>query len=293
MPREAVELSLNEQTFILQALREGERLDGRGFDSYRALELSFGDEHGFADVKLGQTRVAARISAQVVAPFPDRPFEGIFQVNTELSPMASPAYEAGRPTLNESLISRILEKTVRRSSSVDTESLCLVAGSKCFAVRADIHVLAFDGNLLDAACIALIAALQHFRRPDVTVDGDDVKVWNIKEKEPVKLSLFHHPLCVSFSYYDGGDIILLDATASEEKVREGEVVISMNKYGEICQVAKYGGVTVDAVTLLGRTTVALEKVKYFDSLIQEELANDERKRNVGDLIAELSAVNDR
>ena len=195
--------------------------------------------------------------------------------------------------MNESLISRILEKTVRRSSAVDTESLCLVAGSKCFLIRADIHVLAFDGNILDAACVALIAALQHFRRPDVTVDGDNVTVWNIRDKEPVKLSLFHHPLCVSFSYYDGGDILLVDASASEEKVREGEVLVSMNKFGEVCQVAKYGGVTIDAVKLLGWTRIALEKVNYMDSVIQVKLAEDEKTRNVGDLIAELSALNDR
>lgn len=191
------------------------------------------------------------------------------------------------------MISRILEKTVRRSSAVDTESLCLIAGSKCFSIRADIHVLTYDGNLLDAACVALIAALQHFRRPDVTVEGDNVTVWNIREKEPVKLSLFHHPLCVSFSYFDGGNIVLVDATGAEERVREGEVVVSMNKFGEICQAAKYGGITVDAVTLLGWTRMAHEKVKYMDSVIQEKLLDDEKKRNVGDLIAELSAMNDR
>ena len=64
MPREAVELSLNEQNFILQALREGERLDGRRLDAYRSLELSFGEEYGLADVRLGKTRYATVTSAE-------------------------------------------------------------------------------------------------------------------------------------------------------------------------------------------------------------------------------------
>ena len=55
MPREA-ELSLNERAFILQALKEGIRVDGRAFGAYRDLELSFGEEYGVVDVTLGKTR---------------------------------------------------------------------------------------------------------------------------------------------------------------------------------------------------------------------------------------------
>jgi hypothetical protein len=55
MPQEA-KLSLNEKSFILTALREGIRLDGRPLDAYRDVELSFGQEYGAVDVKLGKTR---------------------------------------------------------------------------------------------------------------------------------------------------------------------------------------------------------------------------------------------
>jgi hypothetical protein len=55
MPREA-EISVNERAFIQQALQEGLRLDGRAFDTFRPLQLTFGDEYGVADVQLGKTR---------------------------------------------------------------------------------------------------------------------------------------------------------------------------------------------------------------------------------------------
>ena len=55
MPRE-VETSTNEREFILQALQEDIRLDGRPLDAYRQLDISFGDEYGVADVRLGKTR---------------------------------------------------------------------------------------------------------------------------------------------------------------------------------------------------------------------------------------------
>ena len=55
MPREA-EPSINERAFLLQALQENTRLDGRAFDAYRNLDISFGDDYGIADVRLGKTR---------------------------------------------------------------------------------------------------------------------------------------------------------------------------------------------------------------------------------------------
>jgi hypothetical protein len=57
MPREA-EISINEREFISQALQEQIRIDGRAFDAFRPLELTFGDEYGVADVQLGKTRCA-------------------------------------------------------------------------------------------------------------------------------------------------------------------------------------------------------------------------------------------
>lgn len=238
-------------------------------------------------------RVTTKIATDVTVPFSDRKFEGIFSIATELSPMASPAFETGRPTITETMLSRILEKTIRRSAALDTESLCLVAGQKCFAIRADVHVLAHDGNLLDAACIAVVAALLHFRRPDVSVEGEKVTVWDVREREPVKLSILHRPFCVSFSYFDGGQIVLVDATAQEEKVRDGEYFVSVNRFGECCQMAKLGGATVDAVSLLQWIKTATEKVRQIDGFVQEKLKEDERKRDVGGLIAELSAENAR
>ena len=95
MPRE-IEPSSNEREFLLAALQENIRLDNRAFDQYRPISLTFGDEYGHADVRIGKTRVLVRISCTVTAPYPERKFDGIFNISTELSPMASPAFEVGR-----------------------------------------------------------------------------------------------------------------------------------------------------------------------------------------------------
>ncbi|KAL9630154.1 MAG: hypothetical protein Q9164_006560, partial [Protoblastenia rupestris] len=95
MPREA-EPSINEREFVLEALQQGIRLDGRALDTYQDVNITFGDDYGVADVCLGKTRVLTKISATVTAPYPDRKFDGIFTITTELSALASPAFEAGR-----------------------------------------------------------------------------------------------------------------------------------------------------------------------------------------------------
>lgn len=84
----------------------------------------------------------------------------------------------------EVLISRIVEKALRRSRAIDTEGLCIVSGEKVWQIRVDLLFLDYNGNLVDCACIAAITALLHFRRPDVTVSGEDVTI--------VGLLLYNH-----------------------------------------------------------------------------------------------------
>jgi exosome complex component RRP45 len=84
MPREA-EPSNVERNFILEALRQNIRVDGRAFDQFRPVDLTFGDDYGIATV-----------SAEVTKPLEDRKFDGIFTITAELSPLASPAFEVGR-----------------------------------------------------------------------------------------------------------------------------------------------------------------------------------------------------
>lgn len=235
--------------------------------------------------RTNNNRVNVQISAEVTKPSEERKFDGIFTITTELSPIASPAFEIGRPTEQEVILSRILEKAIRRSRAIDTESLCIVAGQKCWSVRADVHVLSYDGGLIDACCIATMAALYHFRRPEVSVDGENVTIHTMEERVPVPLSILHSPICVTFSVIGDGDVVLLDATAQEEQVREAEIVITANDY-EVCQIAKHGGSPVDPMTVMRCFRVAVEKARAINKLIKARLAEDAATRNVQGMSAE-------
>ncbi|KAI4142654.1 MAG: hypothetical protein L6R39_004855, partial [Caloplaca ligustica] len=183
--------------------------------------------------------------------------------------------------------------SLRRSSALSTESLCLLAGQKCWSLTATCHILSHDGNLLDACNIAVLAALQHYRIPDVTVKGEEVIVHSVEERNPVPLALLHHPLCVTMALFEGGEKVVVDATLAEQQCCEEEVVVTANRFGEVVQVKKLGGVASDALVLLRCVDVAVTKAKELNGVIKRALEKDERERDVGGLMKELQAENER
>lgn len=54
--------------------------------------------------------------------------------------------------------------------------LTLLLLEQVWSIRVDVHFLDDEGNMLDCASMAAITALRHFRRPDVTVVGEDVTI---------------------------------------------------------------------------------------------------------------------
>lgn len=70
--------------------------------------------------------------------------------------------------------------------------------------RVDINVLNHEGNILDAASIAALAALSHFRRPDVTFDGEDFTIHTYAQKDPIPTVIHHYPVCITYAVFENG-----------------------------------------------------------------------------------------
>ncbi|XP_062519156.1 exosome complex component RRP45-like [Corticium candelabrum] len=267
-----------EREFILRAIREGQRLDGRKTYDYRDIKVQFGVERGHVEVHLGSTRVLAQVSCQTAKPQPNRPSEGQLFVNVELSPMASPSFEPGRLSEQTVEINRLLERVLRESRAVDTESLCIVAGKLVWTIRVDIHALDDCGDLIGCASIAAIIALVHFRRPDVSVSGEDVTIHSPDERNPVPLSVHHKPICVLFAFFDNGAYLLCDPGYKEEAVMDGHVVVAMNKHRELCCMQLGGGVALLPDQILRCTSIASVKVREIMDVMEAALLRDERVR---------------
>ncbi|KAM4808236.1 exosome complex component RRP45 [Rhinophrynus dorsalis] len=274
-------LSNCERAFLLQAITEKKRLDGRQTYDYRNIKITFGTDYGCCIVELGKTRVLCQVSCELVAPKMNRPTEGILFFNIELSSMASPSFETGRQSEMSVKLNRLLERCLRNSKCIDTESLCVATGEKVWQIRVDLHLLNHEGNIIDAASIAAIAALCHFKRPDVSVQGEEVTVYTPEERDPVPLSIHHMPICVSFAFFQQGTYLLVDPSEREERVMDGFLVIAMNKHREICTIQSSGGIMLLKDQVLRCSKVAGVKVAEITELIQKALENDKKARKEG------------
>ncbi|XP_052498014.1 exosome complex component RRP45 isoform X1 [Budorcas taxicolor] len=274
-------LSNCERRFLLRAIEEKKRLDGRQTYDYRNIKISFGTDYGCCIVELGKTRVLGQVSCELVSPKLNRATEGILFFNLELSQMAAPAFEPGRQSDLLVKLNRLLERCLRNSKCIDTESLCVVAGEKVWQIRVDLHLLNHDGNIIDAASIAAIVALCHFRRPDVSVQGDAVTLYTLEERDPVPLSIHHMPICVSFAFFQQGTYLLVDPSEREERVMDGLLVIAMNKHREICTIQSSGGIMLLKDQVLRCSKIAGVKVVEITELIQKALENDQKVRKEG------------
>lgn len=237
-------LTVNEKKFIETALLSELRVDGRGPFDYRKLNIKFGKDDGSAEIQLGETRVMSFVSAQLVQPYKDRPNEGTLSIFTEFSPMADPSFEPGRPGESAVELGRIIDRGLRESRAIDTESLCILSAKLVWAIRIDIHILDNAGNLVDAANIAALASLKTFRRPECSLGGEDgqqVVVHPPEVREPLPLIIHHLPVAVTFGFFSNENLVVLDPTYHEEAVMTGRMTATLNANGDVCAIQKPGG----------------------------------------------------
>ncbi|TYI89429.1 hypothetical protein E1A91_D03G056200v1 [Gossypium mustelinum] len=236
-------LTLNEKNFIKTALLSEIRIDGRKPFEFRNISINFGREDGSAEVQLGQTRVMGIVTAKFVQPYRDRPNEGTLAIYPEFSPMADPSFEAGRSGESAVELGRIIDRGLRESRAVDTESLCIVAGKLVWAIRIDILILDNGGNLVDAANIAALAALMTFRRPECSLGGEDgleVIIHPPEMRDPLPLIVHHLPIAITFGFFIDENVVVIDPILNEEAVMAGRMIATVNANGDICAIQKAG-----------------------------------------------------
>lgn len=279
-----------EKTFVTRVIGERKRLDGRKLDEHRKVRLNFGTGYGSVQVSLGETRCLAKITCEVGAPKNARPHEGQMFINVEFGPMAAAHYEPGKQPEMAVLISRILERAFSDSRCVDLESLCIVSEEKAWHLRIDVAILNDDGNVCDCASYAVLAALHHFRRPDVTTTGDSIVVHTDRERDPIPLVLHHFPVCVSFAIFESGEFSIADPTALEERVAQSSLVFGLNSYQELCGL-HLGGIFLTSADLMIRTASrAAKQAKYMVDVIRRAVEADTVAREAGQKISFMQSI---
>jgi exosome complex component RRP42 len=245
-------------------LINGKRIDRRKFEEYRNIEIKQGiinNAEGSAMVKIGNTKIISGVKLSIGTPFPDTPDEGTLAVNAEFTPLASPDFEAGPPGEDATELARVVDRGIRESESIDLKKLCLTSGEKVWCLNVDIHIINHDGNLVDCASLASIAALL------------DTKIPKLKDDQIVRgeygsdsgLKILHKPIEVTVCKVENK--FVLDPTFEEESVMEAKLTICVREDEKICALQKQGSKELGFDEIKKMVEIAMEKSKELRSLL--------------------------
>lgn len=255
--------------YVKKIFESNSRLDGRGFLDFRPVKIETGvikTAEGSARIQIGQTVVIAGVKMDVKEPYPDTPNEGNLMVDAEFVPIASPTFEPGPPGEGVIEVARVVDRGIRESKSIDMEKLCMKEGEKVWAVSIDIHVLNHDGNLIDAASLAAIAALHDTKLPKYDEEtGRIVKDGPAVVSSGKKLPMKDKPIEVTI--FKIGNKLFVDPTVEEDESVEARVTMGTNEKGNLCAMQKGGNGFFTRDELLQAADIAVEKGKELRKLL--------------------------
>jgi exosome complex component RRP42 len=214
---------------IIEYLKQGKRFDGRKPEEFRGIEIKTGISNkaeGSASVKIGKTEVYAGVKMDVMEPYSDGPADGTLTVGFELSPIASPDFETGPPTIDAIEIGRIVDRGIRESGFIEFDKLCIKEGEKVWGIYLDIYAVNGSGNLLDAASLAALAALADARIP--VYNEEEEKINREQELTDKKLPLNKDAMALNLTFHKIGDKIILDPTTEEEQISDYRISIAVS-----------------------------------------------------------------
>uniref|UniRef100_A0A7S2PLQ7 Exosome complex component RRP45 n=1 Tax=Leptocylindrus danicus TaxID=163516 RepID=A0A7S2PLQ7_9STRA len=289
-------LCTNERNFIRTCATNGNdilRLDGRQAGEIRKLRLTFSRSHARSEctVELGPTKCLCSIVGDLVPPNPDRTNNGLLNFQVDLSPMASLSYDAGIGSMDSdqrllaTKIGRVMERAVREGNALDTEALCVQSGKWVWRLNVDVTVLDDSGNVLDGSLLAAVAALRHFRLPEVAHVDETPIVLHSDDKEPTPLPLHHTPACISFGLfgdktgaYDSSKVAaVLDPSDREELVMDGSITFAFNRHKELCALDFNGGCELRTSQLLACARLAETKSVELCNMLEDALKSADEK----------------
>ncbi|HYR04335.1 MAG TPA: exosome complex protein Rrp42 [Nitrososphaerales archaeon] len=258
MPQKSFVVETIKRNQIVEALSKGKRLDGRGLNELRKLEIKthvIEKANGSAMVTLGNTQVLAGVKVDKGTPFPDTPDKGLLIVGAEVLPMAAAYLEAGPPDESAIELARVVDRGVRESEMIDVASLVIKEGKWVYSVFVDVNILNADGNLFDATSYAVVSALLTAKMPKFVLEGDVVK--DTGERVPLPVSKI--PISVTIASING--ILVLDPTEEEEAVMDARITLDTEDGGNLCagQKGEPGYLTPEQILTAAEWSIARGK----------------------------------
>ncbi len=253
-------MDVNSET-IARLASTGQRLDGRNVQEYRqpiVIETNISwTAEGSAKVQIGKTVILAGVKLAIEKPYNDTPDEGGIMVNAELLPLSSPEYEPGPPGIKAVELARVIDRGIREAKAIDMKKLCITPGEKAWFMMIDIITINDDGNLFDAAGLAVLAALKSAHFPVVDPETGAI---DYKHKTEETLPIIKEPVPVTI--YKIGTSLLIDPTREEEDAYDARLTVASDDKGILSALQKGGDAPLTMEEISAMIDLALEKAKF-------------------------------
>ncbi|RKP20644.1 hypothetical protein ROZALSC1DRAFT_12449 [Rozella allomycis CSF55] len=231
--------------FLSRFLQNGLRPDGRKVDQQRPLETAvdcISTADGSCLLKLGKTSVLCGVKAHVTQPSLAHANKGYIVPNVDLNPMCSPSYRPGPPPDVAQVMSEQLNRLFESGEIVDLNELCIIAGKLVWVLHVDVTVLCDDGNVFDAALMAIQLALQKTKLPRVHLDEEEMIVSVQEDEKPLFVTMKQLAIPVTVGFFQNQ--ILFDLSKDEELNCDGTMTVVVNPTKNIMSVWKGGSIAV-------------------------------------------------
>lgn len=252
---------LHPKAYLERFLAEKIRPDGREVDEWRDISVNVGSittASGSALVRLGDTTVVCGVKAEIAEPELDKPNDGFIVPNLDLPAICSPKFKPGPPGEEAQVLSDRLNDTLTSSGMLPRDSLCIERGKAVWTLYVDATCINYDGNVFDAALIAMVAALRNTSLPKASYSEETGRT-TCSRKEPQPLAIQKFPTSFSFGIFDSTHI-LTDPTTFEEPLLDSTFTIVLDEDSELLSVAQLGlGLVGDSDQVLLRCIDAAKR----------------------------------
>ncbi len=250
--------------YVREIIKDELRIDRRKLMEYRPIKIIknfIKNAEGSCYVEFGNTKVLAGIKFEIGEPFEDKPDEGIFITNVELSPMAFPTIDPGPSDLSIEY-SRIVDRIIRESRFIDLKKLVIEPGKYVWTTFIDIYVLDDDGNIIDASVLAAVCSLLNAKLPKLEKVVDKYKIDPKVKTENIPLNK-NIPVMVTFAKID--DKFIVDPNKYEEDAADMIIHIGITDKIHALQTRRSGKISLEEFMFL------TEQAERFKNYLLEKI----------------------
>ncbi|EOQ99190.1 hypothetical protein E3P81_03651 [Wallemia ichthyophaga] len=255
---------LRPREYLNRYLDSNVRIDGRSLLDFRSTSINQGSietADGSAVVRLGNTTMVAGIKLKTALPDPSRE-AGYIVPNVDLNPVSNAKFKSGPPSDQAQVLSSRLNDLLLSANIVNHSQLVIEPRKAVWVVYVDVTCINYDGNALDAAMIAIVAALKNTQLPEANYDYDHEKVVaNKQHYAPLSLNKVVVPS--SFGWFDGK--LLADLTDFEQSLCAAQITVVVNPDGSLAHLSTQGlslGHTIEDSVNITNSAISAAQHRY-------------------------------